>query len=76
MKNENELTTQIIEITMHIREEHPELSKYLTEMPVTIPDVKNPEINSKELQDYIDSLEELFNKYAPNHNIDFKNRKL
>jgi hypothetical protein len=29
MKTEDELTSQILEITMLIRETHPELSKYL-----------------------------------------------
>ncbi len=72
MKNEDELLNQIVTITMHIREKFPELSKYLTEMPITIPSVKRPKMGSRELQDYIDSLEELLLKYAPNHDIDFK----
>jgi hypothetical protein len=41
-------------------------------MPVTIPDIKKPEINSKELQDYIDSLAELLKKYVPSHDINLK----
>lgn len=75
MKNEDELTSRILRITMLIREKYPELSKYLVEMPVTIPDIKKPEINSKELQDYVDSLEELLKKYAPNHDINLKKQE-
>jgi hypothetical protein len=41
------------------------LSKYLEEMPVTIPDTKNPEMNIKTLQDYYNSLESLLKKYSP-----------
>lgn len=47
MKTENQLTIAILEITMKIRNEYPELIKYLAELPVTIPDISNPEINTK-----------------------------
>ena len=49
---------------MKIRTDYPELSKYLEEMPTTIPDIKNPEINIKILQDYYNSLESLLKKYT------------
>jgi sugar-specific transcriptional regulator TrmB len=67
MKTENKIEDAILKITMKIQKQYPELSKYLVEMPVTIPDVQNPEINIKNLQDYYNSLVELLNKYAPNH---------
>lgn len=67
MKTEAELNKNIVKMTMTIRNEFPELMKFLNEMPVTIPDAKNPEINIKVLQDYYDSLEDLLRKYAPNH---------
>ena len=67
MKTEAELNDNILKITMTIRNEFPELMKYLTEMQVTIPDVATPEINIKILQDYYDSLQDLLRKYAPNH---------
>jgi hypothetical protein len=70
MKTENELNEKILKTTMFIRKEYPELSKYLLEMPETIPDVKNPEMNKKVLKDYLNSLKEILDKYAPNHNID------
>ena len=54
-------------MTMTIRNEFPELMKFLGEMPQTIPDKENPEITRKILEDYYDSLEDLLRKYAPNH---------
>ncbi|TDE44420.1 hypothetical protein E0I26_08620 [Flavobacterium rhamnosiphilum] len=68
MKTEKELNEAILKITMNIRNDYPELSKYLLEMPVTIPDISNPEINSKALTDYYESLENMLKKYIPNHN--------
>lgn len=68
MKTEAELNQYIVKITMTIRNEFPELMKFINEMPVTIPNMESPEINVKILQDYFDSLEDLLRKYAPNHN--------
>jgi hypothetical protein len=68
MKTEAELNQNIVKITMTIRNEFPELMKFINEMPVTIPNMESPEINVKILQDYFDSLEDLLRKYAPNHN--------
>ena len=70
MKTTKELNDQILKTTMVIRKEYPELSKYLLEMPETIPDIENPEMNKKVLKDYLNSLKEILDKYAPNHNID------
>jgi hypothetical protein len=67
MKTEAELNENIVKMTMTIRNEFPELMKFLSEMPVTIPNSESPEINVKILQDYYDSLEDLLRKYAPNH---------
>jgi hypothetical protein len=58
-----ELNSKILEITMTIQENYPELSKYLDEMPVTIPDEKDPEINKKNLKAYYDSLTSLLQNY-------------
>ena len=69
MKTEKELNNDILKITMAIRDNFPELSKYLNEMPVTIPVSNNQEINLKNLQDYFNSLNAFFRKYVINHNI-------
>jgi len=69
MKTEKKINKAILKITMKIKEQFPELSKYILEMPVTIPNVENPEMNSKALQDYYDSLKVLLKDYTENHNI-------
>ncbi len=58
-----DLNAKILEITMRIKEKYPELSKYLDEMKVSIPDEKNPEVNVKSLQKYHDSLRSMLNRY-------------
>ncbi len=62
MKTEKELNAKILALTMKIHNEHPELSKFLEEMPITIPDENNPEINTKILTDYHESLKNLLKK--------------
>jgi hypothetical protein len=66
MKTEAQINADILKITLMIREKYPELSKYISEMPITIPNVPSPEINAKILQEYYNSLEAIMNKYAQN----------
>ena len=68
MKTEKDLNADILKITMTIQSKYPELSKYIGEMPVTIPDEKNPEVDIKALAEYYDSLDKLLKDYAINHN--------
>lgn len=72
MKTEKKINKAILKITMKIKEQFPELSKYILEMPVTIPNVENPEMNSKALQEYYNSLEIFLKNYTENHNIAIK----
>ncbi len=65
-QTEKELNDAILKITMLIQEKYPELSKYIVEMPVTIPTELHPIINSKSLQDYYNSLCELVENYSDN----------
>ena len=67
MKTEKELNKDILEITMDIKKNYPELTKYLKELQVTIPDNTKPEITVKILQDYYDSLNSILDKYAENN---------
>jgi pimeloyl-ACP methyl ester carboxylesterase len=62
-KLENDLNSKILKITMTIKDNYPELSKYLEEMPVTIPVEKDPEITLNQLRGYYESLYSLLNKY-------------
>jgi hypothetical protein len=66
MTTEKELNEAILKITLHIQSTFPELSKYIEEMPITIP-TANPEIKLKNLKDYYNSLNTLVNKYAKSH---------
>lgn len=67
MKTEAQLNADILKITLMIREKYPELSTYISEMPVTVPNVESPEINAKILQDYFDSLNVIFKRYLISH---------
>lgn len=61
MKN---LNSKILKTTMMIRDQYPELSKYLEEMQKTIPDEKNPEITLQNLKTYADSLTSMLSNYT------------
>ena len=67
MKSEKELYAAILKITMKIKIQFPELSMYISEMPVTIPNVENPVVNCKVLQEYYDALCVLLKDYIDNH---------
>ena len=67
MKTEKELNEEIMKTTLLIQEKHPELSKYIIEMPVTNPEKEHPEISIKQLSNYLDSLNNILKKYAPTH---------
>lgn len=64
---EKNLNSKILEITLKIKDQYPELSKYIEEMPVTIPDEKKPEITLKNLKAYYDSLNDVLSKYLLEH---------
>lgn len=73
MKSENELYSDILNVTMKIKTQFPELSMYILEMPVTIPNVENPVMNCKVLQDYYDSLSILLKDYLDNETKKYQN---
>jgi hypothetical protein len=73
MKTEAELNANILKMTTTIRNEFPELMKFLSEMPVTLPTENSPAINADILQEYFDSLLDLLRTYAPNHSSYFNN---
>ncbi len=60
---ENDLNSKILKITMRIKNHYPALSKYLEEMPVTVPSENDPEITLNQLKTYYESLNSLLNKY-------------
>jgi len=50
MQTDEDLNKEILADTMDILENHPELSKYLEEMPITIPNNDKPKISIKILK--------------------------
>ena len=66
-ERKKELHSKILQITMTIKDMHPELSQYLEEMNETIPDEKDPELVLMDLKSYYDSLVAMLNKYKEEH---------
>ncbi|MCP9746814.1 hypothetical protein [Lacihabitans sp. CS3-21] len=69
MKAIDKLNDDILKITLKIQTEYPEISVYLTEMPVTIPNVSSPKINISSLSDYYESLKILLKDYIENQKL-------
>jgi len=63
MESFDQLNKEILQITSIIRERHPELLKYLNEMPITLPDEQRPEVSESTLLEYRDSLRSLLKRY-------------
>ncbi|MCF8326411.1 MAG: hypothetical protein K9I84_15745 [Leadbetterella sp.] len=69
MKTIDKLNDDILKITLKIQTEYPEISVYLTEMPVTIPNVSSPKINTTSLSEYYESLKILLKDYIENQKL-------
>jgi hypothetical protein len=67
MKTKTDLEKEIINITMKINMEYPELSKYIKEMPVNISENDTDAINMKNMKEYYNSLVELLTEYSKTH---------
>ncbi len=67
MKTENEFNNNILKASTEIQEKVSGVIKIFNRMPVTIPNISTPEINSKNLKEYNDSLDILLKKYSTNH---------
>jgi hypothetical protein len=66
LRTEKELSRDILEITMAIEEQYPELSKYLEEFPAEVSDV-DLEVNRDSLACYYHTLDALLTGYARYH---------
>ena len=75
MENDEDINVKIMKITMVIQENYPELSKYLNEMPVTVPIEQYPELNDTHHEKYYESLLALFRNYVAEHQLTNCNRK-
>ena len=60
MKN---IRDKIFDLNLQILKEVPEIAEFLNELPVTIPNENEPNINEASLQEYYDSLLKIMTKY-------------
>jgi hypothetical protein len=67
MKTIADLEQDILDITMKINTEFPELSKYIIETPVKFSEKDTDVINNKDLKEYHSSLTEMVKKYSETH---------
>lgn len=75
METETEINAKIMKLTMVIQENYPELSKYINEMPITIPVDATPEVTIKGLQKYHDTLLTWFRNYVAEHQLNYINQR-
>lgn len=61
------IENKIIKLTTLIETMYPELYKFLEENPLTIPSVNHPNINTKVMEDYLESLEQLLKHHIETH---------
>jgi hypothetical protein len=66
MKTILEWEENIVTITAKIQRDYPELSKYISEMPIK--GSESGEVDIKNLKDYYESLEDIVSEYAKTHN--------
>lgn len=67
IKTSKEINADILNITMHIADTFPELSKYIPEMPLQLSAKSCGEITLQQLCDYYQSLEAFVRNYATFH---------
>ena len=67
MKKLHTSIRQIMAITNNIETNYPELYAVLDETPLTIPSETHPSINTDLMEDYLDSLKQILNRYIENH---------
>lgn len=75
METEAELNALILDVTLRIKEQYPELSKYIEEMRDTIPDEKDPGITTAQLRAYYDSLNAMLMQYAVGRSHDIAKKR-
>ncbi len=67
LMNHQEILKEIFQVQMEIQEKHPELMKYLAEMPDTLPVEGSVKVDSNSLLKYLDSLKEMILNYKSKH---------
>lgn len=63
MKSTEELTEEITQITTKIDAEHPELQKFLSETPITVPSKPGEQVKREDLEKYLQTLRTILQRY-------------
>ena len=69
MKTENQYEQAILDVLNKIRDDFPELLKYINEMPVRLNDSNGKGVKKEELEAYFNSLTELYIDYSSSHSV-------
>ncbi|MFB9052133.1 hypothetical protein ACFFVB_03490 [Formosa undariae] len=67
MEDRDDLNKQIVLATTRIRDECPELIKFMGEVPVSFQSTDAEGVNNKELKDYLKTLNDLLDSYEKEH---------
>ncbi|WP_396602028.1 hypothetical protein [Algibacter sp. R77976] len=67
MSQLHNIENQIVKLTSLIETKYPELYQFLEETPVTMPAVNHPDINTKIMKDYLESLKQLLKHHIETH---------
>ena len=60
---EKELNAKILKLTLIINDKYKEITRFIEEMPDTIPNINHPKITLQLLANYYNSLDELVKSY-------------
>ena len=67
MENFQEIIKKIETLTLKIETKYPELYRFLEENPITIPSKTHSDTDIKAMQDYLESLKQLFKHHLETH---------
>ena len=63
MNSLKNIESDIIKLTTLLEDKYPELYTFLDETPISMPSINHPDINIKEMEDYLESLQQLLKHY-------------
>jgi len=67
MKDLHNILREITQLTTNIETNYPELYRILDENPMTLPVSKDPHVDKKAMQSYLESLKELLEHHLETH---------
>ena len=67
MKDLHNILREIIQLTVNIETNYPELYRFLDENPMTIPATKHPHVDKVVMQEYLESLKQLLQHHLETH---------